>query len=77
MHSWLVRDTPPKAQLPVSCLAANNNVTSMPSFDPAAEEAPELETRLPKRFASEYLAGSYDPPKQQMRHTAIDIKHTS
>ena len=55
MHSWLVRDTPPKARAPVSLLAANNNFTSMPSLDTAAEEMPEVEGRLPKRFACELL----------------------
>lgn len=51
LHSWLIRDTPPKRQVPVSRLAAQNNMPAMPQFEPEAMEAAELSSKWPQRFA--------------------------
>ena len=58
MHSWLIRDTPPKPQAPVSRLAANNVNASMPSLEAQAEDTADEAGKAPRRFASTLLLRS-------------------
>lgn len=57
MHSWLIRDTPPKPQAPVSRLAANNvnHMQSMSSLERDAGQEADPPSRLPRRLASRAL----------------------
>ena len=52
MHSWLIRDTPPKPQAPVSRLAANNNLEYFAAPKAAAADETSCPSNVPRRFAS-------------------------